>query len=120
MKREMVVSAMSIAATDRDVSEMLINALVHDSDPTVRTMAASSMAEGNCRTCIPALRRNLDDKDIVVAFAAAKALWEMGDRSGLPLFEEVLSGQRKTRKELFEELSSKRTAPCTIHRLWLC
>lgn len=95
VKRQMVVNAMGIAATDRGVAGMLIDALNNDKDPTVRTVAASSMAEGRCRSCLPVLRHTLDDRDIVVAFAAAKALWALGDRSGLPLFEEVLSGQRK-------------------------
>jgi HEAT repeat protein len=94
-KREMAVSVLSVAARDRGVADMLTDALVHDKDPKIRTLAASVMAEGNCRSCIPVLRNMLDDADIVVAFSAAKALWDMGDHSGLPLFEEVLSGQQK-------------------------
>ncbi|HEX4231741.1 MAG TPA: HEAT repeat domain-containing protein [Bryobacteraceae bacterium] len=94
-KREMVVSVLSVAARDRGVADMLTGALSHDKDPKIRTLAASAMAEGKCRSCIPVLRTMLDDADIVVAFSSAKALWDMGDRSGLPLFEEVLSGSQK-------------------------
>jgi hypothetical protein len=95
VKRQMVINCLGIAAQDRGSADLLTQALNQDKDPKIRINAASAMAEGQCRSCIPALKHTLDDKDIVVAFAAAKALWDLGDRSGLPLFEEVLSGERK-------------------------
>ncbi|HEX4808127.1 MAG TPA: HEAT repeat domain-containing protein [Bryobacteraceae bacterium] len=94
-KRELVVNSLGIATHDRGSVDMLTSSLKNDKDPKVRTLAAAAMSEGKCRDCISVLKQVLDDKDIVVAFAAGKALWDLGDRSGLPLFEEVLSGQRK-------------------------
>jgi HEAT repeat protein len=41
------------------------------------------------------LRKAIDDQDPEVSFTAARSLWEMDDRSGRTLFEEVLLGQRQ-------------------------
>jgi len=43
----------------------------------------------------PSLRALLDDESPEVGFAAANALWEMGDRSGREIFIATLAGDRK-------------------------
>jgi hypothetical protein len=48
------------------------------------------------REAIPSLKTAMDDAAGEVAFAAAKALWDMGDRSGRDLIEDVLTGQQST------------------------
>ena len=52
------------------------------------------------RQSFPALKTALDDASGEVAFAAAKALWEMGDRSGRDLIEDVLTGQQKASENM--------------------
>ncbi len=39
----------------------------------------------------------MGDKSPEVTFAAAQALWKMGDRSGRDIFYEVLDGERKVK-----------------------
>ena len=120
VKREMLVSSLAIAAQERESASLLTEALDHDKDPKVRITASAAMAEGKCRTCIPALKGTLDDKDIVVAFAAAKALWALGDKSGLPLLRRCSRVSEKTPKALFTALCSTPTTLCTLRLLWHC
>jgi HEAT repeat protein len=69
--------------------------LASDREAEVRAFTAAALGQEQARTAIPALRAALDDPNAPVAFAAAKALWNMGDRSGDFIFEEVLTGARK-------------------------
>ena len=69
--------------------------LSSDKDPELRSFAASSLGQERVRASIPALRRSLNDPATAVAFAAAKSLWDMKDRSGAVVFREVLMGERK-------------------------
>lgn len=69
--------------------------LASDHEADVRAFMAAALGQEQARTAIPALRAALDDPAAPVAFAAAKALWNMGDRSGDFIFEEVLTGARK-------------------------
>jgi HEAT repeat protein len=43
---------------------------------------------------IPDLRTALDDRSAAVSFAAAQALWRMGDESGTSILAQVLAGDR--------------------------
>jgi len=70
--------------------------LLHsDHEAEVRAFMAAALGQEQTRAAIPALREALDDQAAVVAFAAAKALWNMQDHSGAIIFQEVLTGTRK-------------------------
>src|SRR5438105_6545428 len=65
-----------------------------DKDTEVRQTAAGTLAEMQARESIPALQVALDDNP-EVSFAAAKALWELGDDSGRWVIQQVIEGERK-------------------------
>lgn len=68
---------------------------LRDKDPMVRQTAASMLGEMQARSATPALRTAMDDNFPEVRFAAAKALFDLGDTSGLSLIQQVLLGERK-------------------------
>lgn len=68
---------------------------LRDPDPLVRQTAAAVLGQMKSKASIPALKTALDDSSPEVAFAAAKALWDIGDKSGRDLIEDVLTGQQK-------------------------
>lgn len=80
-----------------------------DREPEVRAFTAAALGQEQARKAIPVLREALDDPAAPVAFAAAKALWNMGDHSGAAIFQEVLTGARKDTQGLMDSyLSSAR------------
>jgi HEAT repeat protein len=93
--RSNAIAALSVLRSDPRALALVASAL-QDKDETIRALAANTLADMNARREIPALRKAMDDPSPVVSFAAAKALWKLGDRSGRELFYEVLNGERKT------------------------
>jgi HEAT repeat protein len=89
-RQNVIVAASTIGTWSKSVS--LVESLLHDKDPDVRTVAAAALAEMNSRRSIPVLRRLLDDDSAVVRFAAAKSLWQLGDYSGREILTGVLQG----------------------------
>lgn len=77
-----------------------IEMLDGDENAEVRTFAASALGEERCRLAIPALKKALNDPNTDVAFAAAKALADMGSGTGNVVFREVLLGERKSSQSL--------------------
>jgi HEAT repeat protein len=73
----------------------LVEAALSDKDSTVRLAAVNALAERKSRAAIPKLKLALDDDSGEVGFRAAQALWQLGDRSGEELLQEVLAGERK-------------------------
>ncbi|HEX6897863.1 MAG TPA: HEAT repeat domain-containing protein [Bryobacteraceae bacterium] len=74
----------------------LVEQALKDMDPLIRQTAAAELGQMKARQSVPALQAAMDDSDGQVAFAAAKALWDMGDKSGRGLIEDVLTGDEKT------------------------
>src|SRR5579862_7406403 len=58
----------------------LVEEALKDMDPLIRQTAAAELGQMKSKQSIPALKAALDDSDGQVAFAAAKALWDMGDK----------------------------------------
>ncbi|HTA43137.1 MAG TPA: HEAT repeat domain-containing protein [Bryobacteraceae bacterium] len=67
---------------------------LRDKSSLVRQSAALALGEMKARDAVPALKGALDDSG-EVAFAAAKALTEIGDSSGRDVLITVLAGERK-------------------------
>jgi HEAT repeat protein len=96
-KRTDVIAALSSMEGDGKAIRLLEIAL-DDKHAAVRRIAASSLGTMNAREAIPYLQRSTNDRDAGVSFAAAEALWKMGDRSGATIFYAVLLGNRHVAK----------------------
>ena len=92
-KRKQAVLAVGTIGPAPQVIDLL-NLALRDKDVQVRQTAAAEIADARMRQCIPNLTAALDDTG-EVAFTAAKALWDMGDRSGRSIFDEVVTRELK-------------------------
>jgi HEAT repeat protein len=81
-RRRQAVTAIGSIGSDNDAVQLVEDAL-RDSDSLVRQTAAATLGQMKARQSIPALKTAINDEWPEVAFAAAKALWDMGDKSGL-------------------------------------
>lgn len=98
-RRQAITAAGSIGLAPDAVQ--FVEQGLKDNDPLVRQTAAAELGEMKAKQSIPALKRVVSDDDSAeVAFTAAKSLWEMGDRSGRDVIEDVLTGQQKTSESL--------------------
>ena len=92
-KRTDVIAALSSMQGDDKAIKLIENGLV-DKNLDVRRIAASALGNMDAKEAIPALKKATDDPDPTVSFAAAEALWKMGDRSGAEIFYAVVLGNR--------------------------
>ncbi len=100
--RSDAVSALTILDRDRKAIAVISDAL-SDKEETIRVLAATSLGEMKAHSAIPKLKQAMDqDKSPQVSFAAAQALWKMGDRSGRNVFFDVLDGERKVKPGLIK------------------
>jgi hypothetical protein len=72
----------------------LVEAALMDHDSLIRATAAAELGEMKSRQSFPALKAALDDSSGEVGYAAAKALWDMGDKTGRGFLEDVVAGQQ--------------------------
>jgi len=93
-RRQAVTAAGSIGVSPESVR--VVEQSLKDSDPLIRQTGAAVLGEMKSHESIPALKAALDDASGEVAFAAAKALWDLGDKSGRSLIEDVMTGQEKS------------------------
>ncbi len=93
-KRATVTSALGDIGLRADVVRFIESGL-EDKEYRVREVAVATLGSLKSRNSIAKLRVALDDDSPVVSFAAAQALWAMGDRSGASIFIQVLAGDRK-------------------------
>ena len=83
----------TISSTNERAVKIAIDAL-RDHDAQVRAAAANALGQMKATQAEPDLRAALDDTG-EVAFAAAKALCDMGDPSGREMLVAVIAGDRK-------------------------
>jgi HEAT repeat protein len=93
-RRAQAIAALGTIGLRRNAVSLIEGGL-NDKDSPVRQAAVDVLGNMKSRASIPKLRAALDDNSAMVRFAAARALWIMGDRSGQDLFLEVLEGDRK-------------------------
>lgn len=93
-RRQAVTATGSIGLAPGAIQQ--VEQALRDKEPIVRQTAAAELAEMKSTRSIPALKTELDDSSPEVAFAAAKALWDLGDQSGKEFIAEVLKGEQKT------------------------
>jgi HEAT repeat protein len=77
-------------------AEQMVDKAFADRDRDVRLAATIALGATRDPRTIPQLRRALDDVSPQVGFAAATALWKMGDHTGENVLYGVLAGQLKT------------------------
>jgi HEAT repeat protein len=94
-KRRQAVTAIGSIGLETEPIQLVEGAL-RDPDSLVRETAAAELGQMKAKQSIPSLKTAMDDAAGEVAFAAAKALWDMGDRSGRDLLEDVIAGQQAT------------------------
>ena len=110
--RQQAITAIGAIGPTPETIKLLEPAL-RDDDPLIRQTTAAVLGQMKFRHSIPLLKAALDDESGEVAFTAAKALWDMGDRTGRDIIEEVLTGERKDTPGLVD--SAKRDARAKLH-----
>jgi HEAT repeat protein len=92
-RRQAVTATGSIGLNPEAIR--LVEAALKDNDSLIRATAAAELGEMKSRQSFPALRAALDDSSGEVGYAAAKSLWDMGDKTGRGFLEDVVAGQQK-------------------------
>jgi HEAT repeat protein len=93
-RRQTVMALSTVEASNQEAVKRIEDTLRHDKSPRVRQQAALALGQMKATQSIPALKEALEDSD-EVAFAAAKALMDMGDLTGRQILVDVLAGERK-------------------------
>ena len=94
LSRRQAVTATGSIGLDPEAIRLVEAALKDDKDSLIRATAAAELGEMKSRQSFPALKAALDDPAGEVGFAAAKALWDMGDKTGRGFIEDVVAGQQ--------------------------
>lgn len=110
--RKQAVASLSLAASRDPYLSRLIGTL-EDKDVDVRLAAVSSLSEVKNKAAAAALRKALQDEVPEVSFAAAKALWALGDPFGKRALMAVLEGENKTSSSFLSK--QKRDALRMMH-----
>ncbi len=92
--RKQAVVALSLA--DRGELFGRLTRMLDDPDVQVRVAVVTSLSEQKAPDAIEALKKALSDRTPEVSFAAAKALYHLGDPSGKEALLAVLGRQSKT------------------------
>jgi HEAT repeat protein len=94
IKRRQAVLAMSTVRPEpRNVA--LVEPALEDKDVKVRAAACATLGEMKANTAIPKLQMALGDATPEVVFAAAQALYKLGDPAGRQVLMAILLGDQK-------------------------
>ncbi len=94
LNRRQAVTATGSIGLDPEAIR-LVEAALKDKDSLIRATAAAELGEMNSRGSIPLLRSALDDPAGEVGYAAARSLWQMGDKAGRGFLEDVVAHQQQ-------------------------
>lgn len=81
----------------------LAEKMLQDPKPEVRAAAATALGQMDATAAIPNLKRALSDKDMKVVLAAAHSLRLMHDPAGFDVYYEILTGERKSSGNFFDQ-----------------
>ena len=95
LNRRQAVTATGSIGLDPEAIRLVEAAMKDDKDSLIRATAAAELGEMKSRQSFPALKAALDDPAGEVGFAAAQALWDMGDKTGRGFIEDVVAGQQQ-------------------------
>ena len=93
LNRRQAVTATGSIGLDPEAVR-LVEAALKDHDSLIRATAAAELGEMKSRQSFPVLKAALDDPAGEVGYAAAKALWDMRDKTGRGFLEDVVAGQQ--------------------------
>ncbi len=100
-RREVAVALSLLPA--KDPAADLLTSLVKDKDVLVRQAALDAVAELGDRRRYPLLKAALGDEVPEVAYAAAQALWRIGDPAGLELLEDIYAEEAKAKSSFVKK-----------------
>jgi len=100
-RRAQAISAVATIGLTPEVVRLVEQGL-RDLDPVVRQTAAAALGQIKSHQSVPFLQVALQDQADEVSFTAAKALWDMGERSGRQELEDVLTGESKSSPGLMD------------------
>jgi len=92
---------------------------LQDHDIKVRASAATTLGQLHARQAIPALRKTLQDPQIVVVLSAAQALYLMKDPSAYDIYYAILMGDRKSSDGLLQSQLDRLKDPKQMMQLGL-
>jgi HEAT repeat protein len=100
--RQHAVESMALLA-GQEPFEARLEAMLQDKDVKVRVAAIASLTMSPAGSTIDALKKALHDPAPEVSFAAAKALFTLGDEAGREALVTVLNGESKTSSGIIAE-----------------
>jgi HEAT repeat protein len=89
--RKVAVQALGLIGS-REPYDSQLKTMLQDRDVPVRIAVVASMLDLKDKDTVPTLREALNDKVPEVRFAAAKALWTLGDEAGRDALVAVVAG----------------------------
>jgi HEAT repeat protein len=105
--RATAVRVLSLLPGEQEAVSMACDALA-DPKPEVRASAAVALGQLHATEAIPELKAALDDQEVSVVLAAAHALLQLKDKSGYDVYYAILTGQRKGKGLVAEQLDTLR------------
>jgi len=116
--RMIAVQALSLMAKNRTAERLAMRAL-QDHDIKVRASAATTLGQLHARQAIPALRKTLQDPQIVVVLSAAQALYLMKYPIAYDIYYAILMGDRKSSDGLLQSQLDRLKDPKQMMQLGL-
>jgi HEAT repeat protein len=101
-KRTTAVQVLGLLPDDVKAREAALNAL-KDDKPEVRAAAAQALGDMKAKGTNEQLVEMINDKDVGVIIAAARALIALGDNRGYNVYYAMLTGERKSGQSLMDE-----------------
>ena len=101
-KRAKAAQALGLIKADPEAERLAIKAL-SDERPEVRASGAAALGDIGIKSAAPQLRKMFEDKDVTVILAAARALLDLGDKTGYNVYYAILTGETKTGTGLLDE-----------------
>jgi HEAT repeats len=101
-KRSKAVQVLGLLRDNSEAESMAVKAL-SDERPEVRASAAAALGNMGAKRAIPDLRKMFQDSDVSVILASARALLDLGDKTGYNVYYAILTGQTKTGQGLLDQ-----------------
>jgi hypothetical protein len=101
-KRAKAAQALGMIKDDPEAERLALKAL-SDDRPEVRASGAAALGNIGIKSAAPELHKMFHDKDVQVILASARALLDLGDKSGYGVYYAILTGETKTGTGLLDE-----------------
>lgn len=117
-KRTKVMHALAFIPGDAQAQEKAETALKDDREE-VRAAAAESLGVMRAKSSAPKLKAAINDKETSVVFAAANALFVLGDPDAYRVYYAVVTGQKKSGDSLVESQTKMLKDPKALANMGL-